>query len=322
MALDFETNTTKSGGKKLKTMTLAQARQFVEQIVADTGSYPLLYSFSPFLIAQLKELDGKIDPVLSQCPLWLARYHPDADEPKIPKGWAHWTLWQYTGDGQGHGAMKVPGIKNRKGEDDDVERDYFIGKLTELETYWGNNLNAGDIEPNPNGLVEKPAFLEALAPTVVPATDDWRAVFHMDLADSHDLLRGTLSLYAPNGDSVHKFTAACGARRHQSENDLWSKDRGPVPPNPNTGIGNGLETRRHKGNKVKHGYRITPEAVTELIPPHTTRDAFRVHFDNGNDGSAGCIALTHEKEWHQFVGLMEQLQGDGVKWMPLILNYV
>jgi lysozyme len=320
LALDYEPN--KSGNKQIgPDMTIKQAREFVQHVADETGNYPMLYS-SSFL---KDKLNGKIDPVLVQCPLWLARYNKNGTEPVIPNGWTHWTLWQYTGDGIGHDPMTVPGIKG------EIERDYFIGKLTQLEQYWGQNLNAAEILPIPGGLpagnagvtAAKKAVAKKAAPLPAPppAPGTWSGVFRMDLGDSQELLRGTLTLHAPDGKE-HAYTAACGAKTHQDFSDLWVAFSGPVPPNPDTKVGNGFETAKHVGPVVKHGYKITPEVVKEPKHPFRKRDHFRVHFDGGDDGSAGCIALTHKHEWDEFVKLMAQLQKAKVDWMSLELDYV
>jgi lysozyme len=86
VCLDFEENPSGSS------MTLSQAKKFVSLFKQRTGRYPILYGG-----AWLKEnLNGKPDPILSKCALWLSQYGP---KPVLPPGWKKYVLWQYT-DGQ------------------------------------------------------------------------------------------------------------------------------------------------------------------------------------------------------------------------------
>ena len=88
VCLDFETN------PHGPTMTLDQARDFVVLFHDRTGRYPVLYGGY-----WLKEsLDGRVDDILTKCPLWLAQYGP---KPVLPVGWKKYTLWQYTDGHEG-----------------------------------------------------------------------------------------------------------------------------------------------------------------------------------------------------------------------------
>lgn len=126
IALDFEPNVDASGNALGPTMTLDQARGFVSSIFSTVGRYPLLYS-NHFLTAQLQ---GTADPVLSNCPLWIAEYmlSPTA-VPTLPAGWSNWTLWQYTDGSVGQLPHTVLGIGG-------CDRDYHSGSADELKTKW------------------------------------------------------------------------------------------------------------------------------------------------------------------------------------------
>jgi lysozyme len=113
LCLDFE-SAGNGGG-----MTLLQARAFVEGVQAATGRWPMLYGG-----AYLKAcLAGQPDPVLRQCPLWLAQY---AGMPILPPGWDAWTLWQFTDN-----ARDIPGVvrcdRSRYAGSDDVLRARWPG---------------------------------------------------------------------------------------------------------------------------------------------------------------------------------------------------
>lgn len=126
IALDFEPNVDAKGNPLGPTMTLDQARGFVTTIYSKAGRYPLLYS-NHFLTAQLH---GAADPILSNCPLWLAEYMltPTA-VPTLPSGWTTWTLWQYTDGSVGQLPHTVLGIGG-------CDRDFYIGTADDLTNNW------------------------------------------------------------------------------------------------------------------------------------------------------------------------------------------
>ena len=125
LVLDYEPNGN-------STMTLDQARAFVQRIQDQTGRYPGLYSGS--LIKQ--QLGGKPpDPILSQCFLWIAQYGPAPTQ--IPQTWSTWTMWQYTDDNAGPQPHSVAGIGN-------CDRDQFNGTTEQLQQLWGVAVDAAN----------------------------------------------------------------------------------------------------------------------------------------------------------------------------------
>ncbi len=116
LVLDFENNP--SGA----TMTLDQAKAFIQTMQQKTGRYPGLYGGS--LIKQL--LGSQKDDMLGKCWFWLAEYGPKA---VVPPTWPTWTLWQYT-DGQvGPEHQAVPGIGQ-------CDRELFNGDAKALQALW------------------------------------------------------------------------------------------------------------------------------------------------------------------------------------------
>lgn len=103
LALDYEPN-------GANTMSLAQAKQFLQMVYDKTGQRPILYSGN-----LLKEQLKKPDPFFSAHRLWLAQYGPRA---KLPPGFSNYWLWQFSGDGV-NGEGIIPGI-NSKGVDCNV----------------------------------------------------------------------------------------------------------------------------------------------------------------------------------------------------------
>lgn len=108
--LDFEEN---PAGES---MTVDQARAFVQRIESVTGIRPGIYG-GDYLREQL---GVSADPVLGTCWLWWSQYDAQAS---IPGNWKAWTLWQYTDSAaiEGIGAC-------------DCSR--FNGTAEELEKFW------------------------------------------------------------------------------------------------------------------------------------------------------------------------------------------
>ena len=120
VVLDFEANRVGA------TMTLDQAREFVTHLDAHINRFPGLYSGS-----LIKEQLGTapVDPVLSQCFLWIAQY--SGQKPiDIPATFRRWTLWQYTDGVHGNTPHTVDGIGL-------CDRDIFNGGLANLRRLWG-----------------------------------------------------------------------------------------------------------------------------------------------------------------------------------------
>ena len=120
LVLDFEPDLTGP------TMTLSQARDFVEHTSNVTGRFPGLYSGH-----LIKELLGSapVDPVLSHCFLWFAQYKG----PKplgIPPTFRTWTFWQYTDGVHGPEPHEASGVGP-------CDRNFFNGSIEQLNELWG-----------------------------------------------------------------------------------------------------------------------------------------------------------------------------------------
>jgi lysozyme len=117
VALDFEQNP--SG----PTMTLEEARVFVTTVQNKIGKWPVLYAGH-----YLKEqLGHATDPILTNCPLWIAQYGPHA---VLPSGWTTWALWQFT-DGMVPTPLNVPGIGH-------CDCNRFDGTPANLAAFWAS----------------------------------------------------------------------------------------------------------------------------------------------------------------------------------------
>lgn len=116
ICLDFEHN-------KGNEMSLKQAEVFINEILKQTGRYPLLYGG-----AWMREQVGrKHNETLSKCPLWYRRY---ASIPKeLPTQiWPSYTLWQYTDGTQGGEPHSVNGVT--------CDRSRFNGTVDDLRRVW------------------------------------------------------------------------------------------------------------------------------------------------------------------------------------------
>jgi lysozyme len=105
-------------------MTLDQARHFVQMIKDETGRWPVIYGGH-----LLRESIGhNPDPVLSNCPLWYARYAPSPIG--IPtQVWPTYTLWQYTDGDVGPEPHQTPGAGG-------ADRNIFQGTTQQLKDLW------------------------------------------------------------------------------------------------------------------------------------------------------------------------------------------
>ncbi|MFK7908556.1 MAG: glycoside hydrolase family 25 protein, partial [Chitinophagales bacterium] len=115
LVLDFEKATT-SGETS---MTLEEAKAFIEQVKTRTGKYPGIYGG-----AMLKEvMRENPDPTFLKCWLWIAQY---GSVPHLPNGWDTHTFWQFTDGAHGPGPLPVNGIGH-------CDRDVFKGTADDLK---------------------------------------------------------------------------------------------------------------------------------------------------------------------------------------------
>jgi lysozyme len=111
LALDFEAD-------EASQATVTQVASAINAVKAVTGRFPVLYT-NRYMITTP-------NPILSQCPLWLAEY---GSNPVPPPGWSEWKLWQHT-DGQiGSDPKSVHGIGP-------CDRSRFAGTVAELTAWW------------------------------------------------------------------------------------------------------------------------------------------------------------------------------------------
>lgn len=116
-------------------LALWQAERWLEVLQRVTGQFPWIYS--GFLVREQTDRGITLPPSLAQYPLWLAEY---SEEPRIPRPWQNFVLWQRSGDGEGPGPHDIPGI----GRKQDVN--YFDGSDLELRSAWLGRVETPETE--------------------------------------------------------------------------------------------------------------------------------------------------------------------------------
>ncbi|MCU1226408.1 MAG: glycoside hydrolase family 25 [Edaphobacter sp.] len=116
LVLDLEVN------RLGPSMTLDQARTFVQSVQQQTGRWPGIYG--GYYLKHL--LAGKPDRVLAYCWLWLSQYD---DKPRVPSNWSTWKLWQYTDGAVGIPSKPLPGVGI-------CDRSFFNGPPEDLNNLW------------------------------------------------------------------------------------------------------------------------------------------------------------------------------------------
>ena len=142
LALDFEPNP--SG----KTMSLKQARQFMEVIYDKTGQRPVLYS--GHLIKE--QLNDDSDGFWGKHKLWLAQY---ATKPSLPDAWDSYWLWQRTGDGVGSKPHTIDGFQG------DCDINVFDGSEDDLKAQWATTDTEQQTTPTTQTTTTDPQSNEA-----------------------------------------------------------------------------------------------------------------------------------------------------------------
>jgi lysozyme len=121
IVLDYEPNVTGP------TMTLNEAREFVDHTGEVLGRFPGLYS--GHLIKEQLGHQTTPDPILSHCFLWIAQYK--GPKPlNVPPTFGTWTFWQYTDGVHGVDPHTVKGVGQ-------CDRDQFNGTVEQLHRLWG-----------------------------------------------------------------------------------------------------------------------------------------------------------------------------------------
>lgn len=109
-------------------MTIDQVVEFCELVEHQTNKPVVIYSGNT-----LKENISRLKPVdfayITKKRLWLCQY---SSEPKLPKGFDKYWLWQYTGDGNGPEPHSLVGFNN----DGPVDLNVYQGTKQQLTDDW------------------------------------------------------------------------------------------------------------------------------------------------------------------------------------------
>lgn len=158
------------------------------------------------------------------------------------------------------------------------------------------------------------ALVGAPEAPAVPA----KAVFAMKLKKTTALLTGTLTLLDQRGATVFSVAARSGLAGFQHRDALWVVQQGAIP---DVAAAKTLLTAEAADDHLGPKFFITPEVFKK--PDSTqTRSAFRVHFDQGDNGSAGCIVLPSEEDFAALRAVMRQCQAARPKVASLPLDIV
>lgn len=151
-----------------------------------------------------------------------------------------------------------------------------------------------------------------------PKTTKLQAVFSMALRDTAKMLYGTLTITDDEGALLYEGRATSGLAGYQHSGAFWTVGRGVVPPTGDERfiMMNVWNNDAPMGTR----YQITPERVWNTTRTKS-RSAFRVHFDQGNPGSAGCIVTPSRADYDRIIALFAALKKKGVEKIPLVLDY-
>ncbi len=156
------------------------------------------------------------------------------------------------------------------------------------------------------------------APLVIKESMKATAVFEMELKKTSALRVGSFSISDGAGKELYRAAATSGLPGHQHRGDLWLRNHGPIPDDLTNGPIT-LETEEYYSATIGGlGYRILPD---EFRKGDLSRGLFRVHFDIGNKGSAGCICIEDEGDFRALKKVMATLRAAKILTLPLTLRY-
>ena len=122
MALDYEPY-----GRK--TMSLVQAKAFLEELDATLGRRAVLYSGN--LIKEQLRPGNPYETFFAAHRLWLAHYNDNA---RWPHAWPGYWLHQFSGDGHNNHGIVLPGVNPRQASKLDMNS--YLGTDDQLLAEW------------------------------------------------------------------------------------------------------------------------------------------------------------------------------------------
>ncbi|NUO19972.1 hypothetical protein HUU59_11035 [bacterium] len=142
---------------------------------------------------------------------------------------------------------------------------------------------------------------------------------HLEALGYDRLAEGRVECYNSDGAGII-LPATSGLIGFQSQANLWTPGKGPIPPHDKWTVSTTPEVRPDKGIEGDF-FRIYP---VELINPNNAADkrsGFGIHRDANIPGSAGCIVIADRLHFAEFTRFMLILAAKSVKSLPLEVNY-
>jgi hypothetical protein len=139
--------------------------------------------------------------------------------------------------------------------------------------------------------------------------------FTMPLAESRNLITGTLKLIYSDGQEIN-YLATSGLPDWQRPADQWVRGKGPIPQNeykiPTEPYWS--DTRGVEGLF----FHITPDPVGS---GDRIRSELGIHYDANVPGTSGCIGLINWEGWEGFCRRLRNIAATGVESLPLKVQY-
>jgi hypothetical protein len=143
----------------------------------------------------------------------------------------------------------------------------------------------------------------------------YQLIFAMPLGISEQLITGSLKLVYPSGETIN-YLATSGLPDWQRPEDQWVRGKGPIPAGeyeiPTEPYW--VNTRGVEG----HFFHITPDPVGS---GDRIRAELGIHFDANVPGTSGCIGLINPEGWQGFLRRMANIKSQGIKSVPLRVEY-
>jgi len=147
------------------------------------------------------------------------------------------------------------------------------------------------------------------------------AEFSMKLRHTQHLIQGTFRLLSETGSQMFTCAATSGAPGFQTLDNLWTRNRGPIPNLP----GLRLSTRQYWSDNIGiegEWFDILPVFVTNPQNRNLTRGHFGLHRDANAPGSQGCIVIGDTQLFKsRVVAHLDRAYSLGIEDVPLRIIY-
>lgn len=142
-----------------------------------------------------------------------------------------------------------------------------------------------------------------------------KLIFSMELGYSENLTTGNLALDYGNGQIIN-YLATSGAGGRQTKEFLWKQGKlGAIPEGEYS-----IPTIGYVSNVpgiAGYFFHIQPDPISEK----GRRSQLGIHYDANQPGTAGCIGIIRKASFDKFCDRLEELAEQGIKRLPLIVQY-